>query len=488
MVIGLGLIISGSTFAKEKVYFCAKGGSSGDGVAYISAIPCSKIKVGQAYKKWKKISAKKYIIEIIDTYGPADSVIQSLYDDFEKHNLDTDIITKIVEKEKKKSKSQIAKDKKKREQAAKEGKWGIFIGESTAGVIAMCLDKNNLDKVRLSYFDDFESYKKFGSFKKGQCNYAITQQLNPLLFEKLWKNVLSKEKYEIEKKDIEKYIGWTQEIFYVSPKGEMIEVVALVFFEPNQTNEDGTPKVYTQNFYEEVDLKDNEDSFTVTVRSKIDKNIFIKRTKLTKKEATQAALKGCHTLYELRQDLLTNKKKQKKLMDACYVSSEEINKQEKEKKWDGKPLSTKKLASLLLDNVITINYDGKEESYIFSKKDLGEVCNGARCWEHIYEVREGPKMVGKGTWVYSKMSQFSPGTDDTNTYQNESDLSKFANLNKKLSKNSIKMSGSRNMYLQVYKKLDGVSTYAWLPGEFEDPKKNKKDDKINRAIVDITPT
>ena len=488
MVIGLGLIISGSTFAKEKVYFCAKGGSSGDGVAYISAIPCSKIKVGQAYKKWKKISAKKYITEIIDAYGPADSVIQSLYDDFEKHKLDTDIITKIVEKEKKKSKSDIAKDKKKREQAAKEGKWGIFIGESTAGVIAMCLDKNNLDKVRLSYFDDFESYKKFGSFKKGKCNYAITQQLNPLLFEKLWKNVLSKEKYEIEKKDIEKYIGWTQEIFYVSPKVEMIEVVALVYFEPNQTNEDGTPKVYTKNFYEEVDLKDNEDSFTVTVRIKIDKDIFIKRTKLTKKEATQAALKGCHTLYELRQDLLTNKKKQKKLMDACYVSSEEINKQEKEKELTGKPLSTKKLASLLLENVITINYDGKEESYIFSKKDLGEVCNGARCWEHIYEVREGPKMVGKGTWVYSKMSQFSPGSDDTSTYQNESDLSKFANLNKKLSKNSIKMSGSRNMYLQVYKKLDGVSTYAWVPGVYEDPKKNKKDDKINRAIVDITPT
>ena len=485
MVIGLGLIISGSTFAKEKVYFCAKGGSSGDGVAYISAIPCSKIKVGQAYKKWKKISAKKYIIEIIDAYGPADSVIQSLYDDFEKHNLDTDIITKIVEKEKKKSKSQIAKDKKKREQAAKEGKWGIFIGESTAGVIAMCLDKNNLDKVRLSYFDDFESYKKFGSFKKGKCNYAITQQLNPLLFEKLWKNVLSKEKYEIEKKDIEKYIGWTQEIFYVSPKGEMIEVVALVFFEPNQTNKDGTPKVYNERWR---DPKSLEESVTVTVRSKIDKNIFIKRTKLTKKEATQAALKGCHTLYELRQDLLTNKKKQKKLMDACYVSSEEINKQEKEKELTGKPLSTKKLASLLLENVITINYDGKEESYIFSKKDLGEVCNGARCWEHIYEVREGPKMVGKGTWVYSKMSQFSPGSDDTSTYQNESDLSKFANLNKKLSKNSIKMSGSRNMYLQVYKKLDGVSTYAWVPGEFEDPKKNKKDDKINRAIVDITPT
>ena len=478
LVIGLGLIISGSTFAKEKVYFCAKGGSSGDGVAYISAIPCSKIKVGQAYKKWKKISAKKYITEIIDAYGPADSVIQSLYDDFEKHNLDTDIITKIVEKEKKKSKSDIAKDKKKREQAAKEGKWGIFIGESTAGVIAMCLDKNNLDKVRLSYFDDFESYKKFGSFKKGKCNYAITQQLNPLLFEKLWKNVLSKEKYEIEKKDIEKYIGWTQEIFYVSPKGEMIEVVALVFFEPNQTNEDGTPKVYNERWR---DPKSLEDSFTVTVRSKIDKNIFIKRTKLTKKEATQAALKGCHTLYELRQDLLTNKKKQKKLMDACYVSSEEINKQEKEKELTGKPLSTKKLASLLLENVITINYDGKEESYIFKKVEEGcQIESG--CWKYVYEVQEGPKMVGKGEWVFDKMAVHRK----IEGY--EEDPSKFANLNKKLSKNSIKMSGSRNMYLQVYKKLDGVSTYAWVPGEFEDPKKNKKDDKINRAIVDITPT
>ena len=107
-------------------------------------------------------------------------------------------------------------------------------------------------------------------------------------------------------------------------------------------------------------------------------------------------------------------------------------------------------------------------------------CNAQQCWEHIYEVREGPKMVGKGTWVYSKMSQFSPGEDDTDTYQNERDLSKFANLNKKLSKNSIKMSGSRNMYLQVYKKLDGVSTYAWIPGEYEDPNKNKKDEQINK--------
>ena len=121
LVIGLGLIFSGSTFAKEKVYFCSKGGSSGDGVAYISVIPCSKIKVGQAYKKWKKISAKKYITHIINTYGREDTVIQSLYDDFEKHNLDTNIISKIVEKEKKKKKSVIAKEKKERKKFLKAG-------------------------------------------------------------------------------------------------------------------------------------------------------------------------------------------------------------------------------------------------------------------------------------------------------------------------------------------------------------------------------
>ena len=138
LVIGLGLIISGSTFAKEKVYFCTKDTKYYTGVAFLSTTPCNKIKVGQSYAKWKKISAKKYITQIIDSFGPADSVIQSLYDDFEKHNLDTDIITKIVEKEKKKSKSDIAKDKKKREHAAKEGKGGIFIGESTPGDIAMC--------------------------------------------------------------------------------------------------------------------------------------------------------------------------------------------------------------------------------------------------------------------------------------------------------------------------------------------------------------
>ena len=116
----------------------------------------------------------------------------------------------------------------------------IFSGTTFAkekdAVIAMCLEKKNLDKVRLSYFNDLESYKINGSFKKGECNYIITKLSNELLFQYLWKNALAKEKYEIKKEDIDEYIGWTQEVFYVSPKGEMVEVVALVFFEPNQTD------------------------------------------------------------------------------------------------------------------------------------------------------------------------------------------------------------------------------------------------------------
>jgi len=255
LVIGVGIIFSGSTFAKEKVYFCTKGGGdTHKGVSRISAIPCNKIEVG-AYKKWKKISEKKYINSIINAFGSEDSVIQSLYGDFEKHNLDTGTLDKIVEKEKKKTKSEIAKEKEERKKYTKDDTgWAQYTGAHT-GIIAMCLDKKNLNKVRLSYFDDFETYKKFGSFKKGECNYVVSRKLNQHLYQQLWKKALAKEKYEVEKKFIDDYVDWTKEVFYVSPKGEMIEVVALVFFEPNQTQEDGTPKVYKENWDGEVNLK-----------------------------------------------------------------------------------------------------------------------------------------------------------------------------------------------------------------------------------------
>ena len=354
LVIGVGLIFSGSTFAKEKVYFCVKPGDYWKGASRISTVPCSKVMVSSSKAKWKKISAKKYITNIIEAFGPEDAIIQSLYDDFEKHNLDTNIITKIIEKEEKKKKSVIAKEKAKREKDRKEERWHAYKGE-TAGVIAMCLDKKKLNKVRLSYFNDLDTYRKYESFKKGECNYVTTKLSNPLLFEYVWKNALAKEKYEIKKEDIEKYIGWTQEVFYVSPKGEMVEVVALVYFGvPSQTQE---------------------------VAEKSDK---------------------------------------------------------KEKKWTGKPFSKKKLVSFILNNVITIDYEGKEESYIFKKVKTG--CQyESGCWKYVYEVQEGPKMVGKGTWVFDKMAESSRQKKNKHGHKYEPDLSKFANINKKLSKNSIKM-------------------------------------------------
>ena len=165
----------------------------------------------------------------------------------------------------------------------------------------------------------------------------------------------------------------------------------------------------------------------------------------------------------------------------------------KKKKWTGKPFSRKKLVSFILNNVITIDYDGKKESYIFKKVEIGcqYTVDKGGCWKFIYEVQEGIKIVGKGTWVFHKMAQHKrrdKKRDSQGRKFPEEDLSKFANLNKKLSKNSIKLSGYRSMYLQVYKKQDRVSTYAWVPRVYEDPKKDKKDDQINREIVNITPT
>ena len=70
LVIGLGLIFSGSTFAKEKVYFCKRPGDYWKGVSRISTIPCSKIvmTLANADKKWEKISAKKYVTYIVNYF------------------------------------------------------------------------------------------------------------------------------------------------------------------------------------------------------------------------------------------------------------------------------------------------------------------------------------------------------------------------------------------------------------------------------------
>ena len=138
LVIGLGLIFSESTFAKEKVYFCSKPGDYWKGASRISTIPCSKVMVSASKGKWEKISAKKYI----NTYGQVDTAIQSLYDEFEKHDLDTNIIRKITKKEKKKKKTLEDKEK--------ERSYGIFTivdkkQEGIEAVIALWSNKKNLN-------------------------------------------------------------------------------------------------------------------------------------------------------------------------------------------------------------------------------------------------------------------------------------------------------------------------------------------------------
>ena len=397
LVIGLGLIFSESTFAKEKVYFCSL--MKAHKVPVITSTPCSKTHAGNEYKK---ISAKEYIIHVIDIYGQGDDVIQSLYDDFKSHNLDTNIIRKIT------------KGKKRKKKITKEKDFGGLKmldkkQEGIEAVIALCSNEKNLNKVTLSYFKNLSEYKKNASFKNGDCNYVVDRYVNAHLF-KFLLDKSNKDKYVVEKKYIDELLDWTKEIFYVTPEGKFIEVVSLVLLnEPIQTQE---------------------------VVEKSDK---------------------------------------------------------KKKKWTGKPFSRKKLVSFILNNVITIDYEGKKESYIFKKVEIGcqYTVDRGGCWKFIYEVQEGIKIVGKGTWMFHKMAQHmkrDKKTDNQGRKFPEEDLSKFANLNKKLSKNSIKLSGYRSMYLQVYKKQDRVSTYAWVPRKYEDPKKDKKDDQINREIVNITPT
>ena len=85
-------------------------------------------------------------------------------------------------------------------------------------------------------------------------------------------------------------------------------------------------------------------------------------------------------------------------------NQEVVEKSDKnKKKWKGKPFSKNKLVSFILKNVITIDYDGKKESYIFKKVNRPCQYKGG-CWKFIYEVREGINLTGKGTWVFDKMA------------------------------------------------------------------------------------
>ena len=80
----------------------------------------------------------------------------------------------------------------------------------------------------------------------------------------------------------------------------------------------------------------------------------------------------------------------------------------------------KKLNEFILNNVITVDYEGKEQTYKFNK-------------DITYEVYEDGKVIGDGTWAI-----------------------------KGLSKSSIKLSGYMDIYFQIYKAKDRISTLTNL--------------------------
>ncbi len=231
----------------------------------------------------------------------------------------------------------------------------------------------------------------------------------------------------------------------------------------------------------------SEEGFIATAKNKNDDLVIIQRTSKSAQKAKKSALRGCRLYF---------KPHGKSMQDACYIAdistikeeaSVYVSNEEQKKKWTGKPFSKKKLVSFIVNNVITIDYEGNRESYKFNI--VRRECQYKEgCRDFIYEVHEGANLVGKGTWVFHKMAQHKQEGENHWGHTYEEDLSKFANLNKRLRKSSIKLSGYRNFYLQVYKKLDRVSTYAWIPGEYEDPNKNKKDEQINRKILNIAST
>ena len=101
-----------------------------------------------------------------------------------------------------------------------------------------------------------------------------------------------------------------------------------------------------------------------------------------------------------------------------------------------KKIVGKKLEAFILSNVITIDFDGKEQTYKFNK-------------DITYEVYENAKIIGDGTWTI-----------------------------KGLTKSSIKLSGYKDIYFQIYDAKDRISTVTNL--------KRKNDSQTNRKILKIS--
>ena len=96
----------------------------------------------------------------------------------------------------------------------------------------------------------------------------------------------------------------------------------------------------------------------------------------------------------------------------------------------------KKLEVFILSNTITVDYEGKEQTYKFNK-------------DITYDVYENSKVIGDGTWTI-----------------------------KGLTKSSIKLSGYKNIYFQIYNSKDKISTLTNL--------KKKSDSQTNRKILKIS--
>ena len=102
-----------------------------------------------------------------------------------------------------------------------------------------------------------------------------------------------------------------------------------------------------------------------------------------------------------------------------------------------KKIKGKILEKFILNNVITVDYEGKEQTYKFNK-------------DITYEVYEDGKVIGDGTWAI-----------------------------KGLMKNSIKLTGYRDIYFQIYKAKDRISTLVNL--------KKDNDEQTNRKILAVSP-
>tara|TARA_B100001123_G_C15229733_1_gene994645 strand:+ start:278 stop:1522 length:1245 start_codon:yes stop_codon:yes gene_type:complete len=101
-----------------------------------------------------------------------------------------------------------------------------------------------------------------------------------------------------------------------------------------------------------------------------------------------------------------------------------------------KKIKGKNLSEFITNNVITVDYEGEERSYKFNT-------------DVTYEVYVEGKIVEQGTWAI-----------------------------KGLTKKSIKLTGHQDLYIQIYKNKDRISTLTNL--------KKKNDSQTNRKILKIS--